>query len=193
MSRTTDPSTREEILGKVISAMSKNGLNNLSLRDLAKEIDVSARMLIYYFESYDALINELFIHLSLRHKAILKKLLLEKKGKPFAEVLQSFIETMYSPENKKTLLLFMELYTKALRNTGEHTSFFNEVLYNWISEVETMIAPKYGNNSKVYATMIMSFYRGLMLDWLASKDVERIYEANKAFTALIAGLMNGKR
>jgi hypothetical protein len=37
--------------------------------------------------------------------------------------------------------------------------------------------------------MIMSFYRGLMLDWLATKDIGRIYETNEAFNILIADLM----
>ena len=72
MSRKPDNSIKEEILEKVLSVLAKDGLNNLSLRDIAREVDVSARMLIYHFESYEALINSVFIHLSIKHKSILK-------------------------------------------------------------------------------------------------------------------------
>jgi len=189
MGRKTDYKAKEEILEKVISTMSQNGLNTLSLRGIAQEIGVSARMLIYHFESYDALINLLFIHLSTIHKSILKNLMAENEDKTFVEVSQIFIESIYSAENKKKLILFLELYMKALRDPDKYYKFFDEVLHNWINEVESMIAPECGNKSRLYATMIMSFYRGLMLDWLATKDIGRIYETNNVFNMLIADLM----
>ncbi|MBK6605335.1 MAG: hypothetical protein IPG24_07570 [Leptospiraceae bacterium] len=85
--------------------------------------------------------------------------------------------------------MFLELYVRALRDTEKYRLFFYEVLHNWIIEIESMISIKYGKKSKIYATMILSFYRGLMLDWLATKDTDRIYETNKAFTELINGFM----
>lgn len=189
MSRKPDSQASEEILEKIISAMSKKGLNNLSLRDIAKEINTSARMLIYYFESFDNLIHSIFIHLSTKHKSTLKKTFHENPDKTFVEVSEIFIQSIYFDKNKKPLLLFLELYVRALRDTEKYRLFFNEVLHNWITEIESMIAPKYGKKSKIYATMILSFYRGLMLDWLATKDTNRIYETNKAFTELINGFM----
>ncbi len=189
MSRKPDQTAREEILNQIIFALSKKGLNNLSLRDIAKEINTSARMLIYYFESFDNLIHSVFIHLSTKHKSTLNELFRENPDKTFVEVSQIFIQSVYFDENKKPLLLFLELYTRALRDTDSYKIFFNEVLQNWITEIESMISPKYGKKSKIYATMILSFYRGLMLDWLATKDTDRIYETNRAFTELIYGFM----
>lgn len=189
MSRKPDQTARDEILEQIISALSKKGLNNLSLRDIAKEINTSARMLIYYFESFDNLIHSVFIHLSTKHKSSLKVIFQENPDKTFVEVSQIFIRSVYFDENKKPLLLFLELYTRALRDTENYKIFFNEVLHNWITEIESMISPKYGKKSRIYATMILSFYRGLMLDWLATKDTDRIYETNKTFTELIHGFM----
>ena len=189
MSRKPDTAARERILEKVISVMSKKGLNNLSMRDVAREIGTSARMLVYYFESYDALINSIFIHLSTKYKSTLKTLLSENADKTFAQVIQIFIESIYNSENKEPLLLFLEFYMKALRDPGKYQKFFDEVLQTWINEVESMIAPEYGEKTRFYGTMIVSFYRGLMLDWLATNDIGRIYETNRAFTVLIADLM----
>ncbi|HRG47781.1 MAG TPA: TetR/AcrR family transcriptional regulator [Leptospiraceae bacterium] len=189
MTRKPDTKAREEILEDIILVMSKKGLNNLSLRDIAKEVNTSARMLIYYFESFDNLIHSVFIHLSTKHKSSLKKLFHENPDKTFVEVSQIFIESVYFEKNKKPLLLFIELYVRALRDTENYKIFFNEVLHNWILEIESMIAPKYRKKSKIFATMILSFYRGLMLDWLATKDTDRIYESNKVFTELILGFL----
>ena len=189
MTRKPDTKAREEILEDIILVMSKKGLNNLSLRDIAKEVNTSARMLIYYFESFDNLIHSVFIHLSTKHKSSLKKLFHENPDKTFVEVSQIFIESVYFEKNKQPLLLFIELYVRALRDTENYKIFFNEVLHNWILEIESMIAPKYRKKSKIFATMILSFYRGLMLDWLATKDTDRIYESNKVFTELILGFL----
>lgn len=186
MSRKPDDTIREEILLKVISTMTGAGLNNLSLRDIAREVGTSARMLIYHFGSYDALLQSIFLYLSLKHKSILKKVFSENEDKPYPLVSQIFIKTIYTDETKRALLLFIELYTKALRDPDKYKTFFDEVLHNWISEIENIIAAKFKKKKRFYATMILSFYRGLMLDWLATRDIDRIYETNMNFNIFIA-------
>lgn len=185
MSRKPDNSIKEEILEKVLSVLAKDGLNNLSLRDIAREVDVSARMLIYHFESYEALINSVFIHLSIKHKSILKILLAENPNKSLGQVSEIYLETIFRKENKKSLLLFIELYTKALRDVKKYDNFFNEVLYKWIKEIEMIVQTKTKADAKKYATIILSFYRGLMLDWLTNNDEKRIFETSKAFGKLM--------
>lgn len=189
MAHREDSRTKEEILDKIILALSKKGLNNLSLREIAKEIGTSGRMIIYYFESYDRLIDSVFIHLSAKHKEILKSVFSENRSRPFNETADIFVHRIYCPENQKTLLLFLELYTKAARQPGKHKLFFKEVLFNWISEIENLIAPEFSRDN---ASMIISFYRGLMMDWLATGDTERIYSTNSAFTRLISELIKNQ-
>ncbi len=189
MSRKPDFKTKEEILEKVLSVLSKIGLNKMSLRDIARETGVSARMLIYHFGSFENLINSIFIQLSIRHKNILKTILSEHSDKSLGNVLQISMEIIMVDENKNSLLLFLELYIKALRDVENYNSFFDEVLYNWISEIENIIGNKHGVSAGIYATIIVSFYRGLMLDWLAGDNNERIIESSRSFTALINNLL----
>jgi AcrR family transcriptional regulator len=165
MSRKPDPLIREEIVEKVLLALSQCGLNNLSLRDIAQKVGISARMLLYYFDSFDNLLNATFIQMSKKHKS----------------ALHALISSVYVAENKKPLLLFVELYTRGLRDIKKHEAFFEEVLHNWIETTEAVIAPKFGIQSKAYATMIVSFFRGLMLDWLATEDTDRIHATSKVF------------
>ena len=185
MSRKPDYKTREEILERVLTAMSQNGLNNLSLRDIAREVGMSARMLIYHFESFENLLNSVFIRLSIRHKTALRTILSENSGKTIDEISGIFIENIFTDDYRTTVLLFLELYTKALRDVKAYNQFFNTVLYDWIDEVEIIIHDKHGDMSRQYATVIVSLYRGLMLDWLASKDKERMLESSSLFMKLV--------
>jgi len=185
MSRKVDENIKADILNKVLQAITNKGLNNLSLRDIAKETGINARMLIYHFKSYDLLINSVLIKLSKNHKSALKSVLMENIDKNLNEIFQIFIERIYLPENSSSLILFLELYTKALRNRDAYTDFFQEVLHNWVNEVKQLIQPKFGDQSEIYATMIVAFYRGLMLDWLTTKDKERAISVNKAFSDIV--------
>jgi AcrR family transcriptional regulator len=183
MSRAVDLKIKDEILEKVLNALSRNGLNQLSLRDIAREVDVSARMLIYHFETYDKLIHSVFVQLSLRHKRLLHSLLTEHTEKSLGEALHLSAETILKKENRNSMLFFIELYVKGLRDLNQHKGFFEEVLYKWIEEIESLLNVKDKIQSKVHATIVVSFYRGLLMDWLASKDTKRVLEASKVFTA----------
>ena len=153
---------------------------------MAREVGISARMLIYHFGSYENLINSIFIQLSKRHKDILKKIISENSEKTLEEVFQLFITTLFTSDYRTTLLLFLELYTKALRDVNDYGAFFDAVLYEWIEEVEAVIYELHPDRSRIYAPIIVAFYRGLMLDWLVSNDSKRIIECSNAFAALIA-------
>ena len=186
MSRPVDQNIKEDILKRVLHAISQKGINNLSLRDIAKETGINARMLIYHFKSYDLLIHAVFIRLSKEHKTALNMVLTENLGKKPDELFQIFIEKIYLEKSGSTMILFLELYTKALRDTASYAVFFQEVLGNWIEEVEVLIAPQYGDKANFYATMIVAFYRGLMLDWLATGDKERLIKTSQLFTVIIS-------
>lgn len=184
MSRKPDSKIKDDILESVLSAIREKGLNNLSLRDIARETGVSARMLIYHFESFENLINSVFIHLSVRHKNILKTILTENAGKSPGQISEIFIETIFADDNRDSLLLFLELYTSGLRDTGKYGEFYGEVLHNWISEIEKYLLKQYGGEARGYATIIVSLSRGLMLDWLATGDKKRMIESSYLFLSL---------
>ena len=184
MSRKPDSKIKDEILESVLSAIREKGLNNLSLRDIARETGVSARMLIYHFESFENLINSVFIYLSIRHKNILKTILSENAGKSPGMISEIFIDTIFANDNRDSLLLFLELYTSGLRDTGKYSGFYDEVLHNWIGEIEKYLLNQYGGEARIYATIIVSLSRGLMLDWLATGDKKRIIESSYMFLSL---------
>ena len=185
MARKPDQKRKQEILDRILLALSRKGLHNLSLRGIGREIGISDRMLVFHFKTYENLINSVFLHLSLRHKTILREILIENADKSLLEIYELFTAGILTNENRNTLLLFLELYMKALRDVAGYRDFFNEVLINWIHETASVIEDIYKDKSAVYATIMVSFYRGLMLDWLATNDMERILESQNTFVTLI--------
>jgi len=185
MARKPDQKRKQEILDRILLALSRKGLHNLSLRGIGREIGISDRMLVFHFKTYENLINSVFVHLSLRHKTILRELLIENADKSLLEIYKLFTARILTNENRNTLLLFLELYIKALRDVDGYRDFFNEVLINWIHETASVIEDIYKDKSAVYATIMVSFYRGLMLDWLATNDMERILESQNTFVSLL--------
>ncbi|HPJ39016.1 MAG TPA: TetR/AcrR family transcriptional regulator [Spirochaetota bacterium] len=185
MARKPDQKLKKEILDRILLALSRKGLHNLSLRGIGREIGISDRMLVFHFKTYENLINSVFLHLSLRHKTILREILIENADKSLLEIYELFTARILTNENRNTLLLFLELYMKALRDVAGYRDFFNEVLINWIHETASVIEDIYKDKSAVYATIMVSFYRGLMLDWLATNDMERILESQNTFVSLI--------
>ncbi|HON80528.1 MAG TPA: TetR/AcrR family transcriptional regulator [Spirochaetota bacterium] len=185
MARKPDQKRKQEILDRILLALSRKGLHNLSLRGIGREIGISDRMLVFHFKTYENLINSVFLHLSLRHKTILREILIENADKSLLEIYELFTAGILTNENRNTLLLFLELYMKALRDVAGYRDFFNEVLINWIHETASVIEDIYKDKSAVYATIMVSFYRGLMLDWLATNDMERILESQNTFVSLI--------
>ncbi len=57
MARTIDEARRADLLRAVVAYLEREGVASLSLRPLAAELDTSARMLLHYFGSKEALIE----------------------------------------------------------------------------------------------------------------------------------------
>ncbi len=185
MSRTVNPKLKEDILDKVLLAISLKGLNNLSLRGIGREIGISDRMLVFHFQTYENLINSAFIHLSVKHKNMLIAVISRNRDKSLVDIYKIFTKTLFTDENRNRLLVFLEFYIKALRDVGSYADFFGEVLIKWIEETQSVIASIYKNDSRIYATVMVAFYRGLMLDWLATNDYTRILKSQNAFVKMI--------
>jgi AcrR family transcriptional regulator len=183
----TDDSLKETILGKVIAAMAANGLNNLSLRDIAAETGVSARMLIYHFGSYEKMINAVFIKLSVRHKQMLNLIISNSPDGSPRQAAEQFTTAIFRDEYRNALLLFVEFYVKGLRNIPEHGDFYDEVLHNWIREAGALFQGADGKTDPVMATTMVAFFRGLLLDWLATGDTERCSAGCRLFLQQITG------
>lgn len=184
MARNLDPSIKAQLLEKCLAAILQHGIADVSLRTLAAEVGTSARMLIYHFGSADNLLLELIKAFSrqekLRFQALFESRDAEQTvGEFFRNHWQPFLIDDYKP----VFTLLFEFYVRCLRDREKYAFFFDNVLHEWRVLVEEVLRDRYGVTTDVsaWATVIVNMSRGLLLDWLASGETERLKQAIEVF------------
>lgn len=97
---------RDELLEQVTDHVLEHGLIGLTLRPLAAAIGTSDRMLIYHFESRDALVSEIVAHASSRATEVVEAL-------PGAPTVRSAINRLWQAYRVAPLSPCLTLYCQA--------------------------------------------------------------------------------
>jgi AcrR family transcriptional regulator len=74
MARTPDETRRAELLDAVVDYVCAHGVAGLSLRPLAKAVDSSPRVLLYYFGSKEDLVTEVLEQAGARQRDLFERL-----------------------------------------------------------------------------------------------------------------------
>jgi AcrR family transcriptional regulator len=171
-----DPKRRQALLDRITDYVLQNGLGDLSLRPLARELGTSGRMLLYYFGAKDALVVDVLAEVRRRKYRDLG-LASEEGGN--AGVLRRYWEWVLSREGRTYLRLVYEIYGLSLRDPERFDAFLaTEAL-----EVLEVIARSYGAagvpapKARTLATYTFAALRGLELDLLATDDLPRLEQA----------------
>ncbi len=184
MARNLDPSIKAQLLEKCLAVVLRHGIADVSLRTLASEVGTSARMLVYHFGSAENLSMELIKAFSRQEKfgfqALLEK---QAPGQTVGEFFQRHWEPFLADTYKPIFTLFFELYVRSLRDHETYAFFFDDVLHEWLALMENSLRERYGvtADASAWATLIVTAARGLLLDWLASGETERIRQAIEVF------------
>ncbi len=171
-----DPQRRQVLLDRITGYVLEHGLGDLSLRPLAKELDTSGRMLIYYFGTKDALVIDVLAEVRRRK---FRDLGLSSGEAGDAGVLRRYWEWVLSHEGRTYLRLVYEIYGLSLRDPERFDAFVaTEAL-----EVLDVIAGSYraagvaSGDARTLATYTFAALRGLELDLLATDDAPRLEQA----------------
>lgn len=153
----------------------KNGLTGLSLRPLAKGVGTSARMLLYHFESREKLLALVIetIRENLRNLVLAQA----KTDQTMSTGLRSFWALASRKDAAPYIRLFFEVYGLALHEPARYGAFLDTVIHGWIAIVQESTA----DNDVALASLTIAVTRGLMLDMLATGDVERTTKALELF------------
>lgn len=189
MARHTDPSIKENLTEQCLDAFFQKGLQDFSLRNLAKAIGTSARMLVYHFGSAEGLLIAVIQHFSRKEKERFTVMMQEQDWEQsLGDFFYNYCHSSMRGDLKNAFILFIEIYARALRNPQGYTTFFKEVLHEWIGLIQQLLEQKFqvtSQESQEWATLVVGMARGLLLDWLASGDDERILKTVHQFKLLI--------
>jgi AcrR family transcriptional regulator len=176
------------LLEAAVDQLSRTGVTGRSLRQLAADLGTSHRMLIYHFGSMEGLLVEIVREVEARQRAALADL--DGTGTP-AEMAKAFWRRLTDPALYPNERLFFELYGQALQGRPGTEALLPEVVTAWLEPL-TELAKSHGlaeQDARAHARLGVATTRGLLLDLLATGDLEAVNAAMDRFVDLyVAGL-----
>ena len=164
-----------------------HGIAGLSLRTLAAAIGTSHRMLIHHFGSKERLWVQIVQAVEQRERELVLDSLATEDLPP-AEAIRANWRRFSDPELWPNERLFFELYVQALLGRTPEAAVLDGIVEDWVAPIAEraiangMPAPQ----ARAQARLGVAVTRGLLLDLLATKDVEGVNAAMEAFIELHA-------
>lgn len=180
--------SKESLLDAALDHVTRNGLGELSLRALAAELGTSHRMLSYHFGSREGLLTAIVGAVEQRQREQLTGLLAEPDLPP-VELARRFTQQILDPSLWPFERLFFELYGQALVGRPHTSAFLDGVVTDWLEPVSELLV-RFGvpaADAPTHARLGLAVTRGLLLDLLATGDVEGVRAAAELHLAGYAG------
>lgn len=178
MGRTADAQRRAELLDSIVDYAFANGLADLSLRPLGAAVGISPRVLLYYFRSKEALIEEILAGVRARQFAGFARLR-EAHFETPAEACRAVWQIVRDPKNEALFRFFFEVFGMALQDRKRFAKFLRGAVGDWLDFLARpyLAAEVPREESYAYATVILAGFRGLVMDLVATRDRERVDRA----------------
>ena len=176
---------KAELLAAVFDYVAEHGVGELSLRQVAAEIGTSHRMLIYHFGSKEQLLVEIVQAMEDRQRAGFAELAAELADAEPAELLRAFWRNLTGPALGPYERLFFEVYGQALQGRPGSVALLDGIVDSWV-EPMTALAVQHGlpvEAARAQARLGLAVTRGLLLDLLATGELNAVSEAAELFFA----------
>lgn len=198
MAQTSDGRTtrwaqrRTELLHAVMDCMSREGLADLSIRRIARQIGVSAPTLLHHFSSKEQLLTQALAALQRNEIATLTQAF---AGKGIADGLASLWQIHATHGSRDQLRAASEFQAIALRDPGRFPSYHQNVTRPWVEVLHKALATSGcpDNRRIAMATLLAGAYRGLLTDLLATGEIRRVSQGFNALMKLAQDLEIGWR
>ena len=186
MPRAPDPQRRAALLAAATEHVLEHGMGNLSLRPLAKALSTSPRMLLYHFGSKEQLVTEVSAAARVRQAELTASWASQQKDQSPAQLLRRFWRWQID-EHRPFLRLFFEVYALGLQTPQRFPGLPRDAVEAWLPLfTDTIRAAGVADPDASHAaTAVIATYRGLLLDVLATDDVERTTHALDLFLAAL--------
>ncbi len=183
-----DAGPRAALLRAATEHVASSGIDDLSLRALGRAIGTSHRMLIHHFGSKEGLWIAIAEAVEDRERGILEETVTDL-GDPGREELLSWWKHISDPSLWPHERLFFELYGQALRKRKHTEGFLEAAIDRWVEPVvaQAVAGGTPETLARARARLGLAVTRGLLLDLLATGDVEAADSAMRAFIELLDG------
>lgn len=175
MTEPTPSARRQQLLEAAYHYVLANGAADMSLRPLAASTGTSPRVLLYLFGSKDELVREILDRARAEQREMMRAALAEP---PAGDPVGRLWTWLSAPEQRATIRLFVEAYALSLHpDPGPWQGFAETSVEEWL-ELLAPVLP-----AEPAPTLHLAVLRGLLLDLLATGDLDRVNAAYRLFHA----------
>ncbi|KUH69030.1 TetR family transcriptional regulator [Mycolicibacterium novocastrense] len=174
MARPPDLQRRQELLDGVVAEVSRNGIGDRSLRDLAAAVGTSHRMLLHHFGSRDELLLAIVGEVEQRQMAMASELPADP-----AEAVAAMWANLRRPELRPFERLFFECYARGVQGEQPFARMLPTAVEDWLAHDPS------GTADPAMMRLGLAVARGLLLDLVATEDLDGVDTAAAAFADLI--------
>jgi AcrR family transcriptional regulator len=153
---------RAELLDRIVSALLDAGVAQIPLRDLARELGTSDRMLLYYFKDKSDLVQASLRQVSMRLSVVLEQLLPAKRmppGKMLKQVIPLF--------SSATILPYMAVWADISARGGRGEEPFRAITGTsvawWLNWIEARLDLAAGPRRQSVAAALLTVVEGTRL------------------------------
>ena len=172
----TSSAERQRLLYLVVDLILSEGMIDVSLSAVARKIGSNNRMLLYYFGSKEALLDEAAMHAYERFPKL--RNLFQRLGEPgdIEERLVRAWEDLSAPENHPYLRVFFQRFGIAMRETEDWGGFIERLGTSWVQRVQAQLAAEglSDSTSRSGALAIVALWRGMEILLLARVPAEEL-------------------
>ncbi|MDH4117358.1 MAG: TetR family transcriptional regulator [Acidimicrobiia bacterium] len=176
------PNPKAELLGKVIAHISHHGLSDVSLRELAAAVGTSHRMLIYHFGSREGLVAAIVTAIEQSQREAMASLVAGAQEP--AEVIRGLWYQVSAAELRPFVRLFFEMLPHALYGRPGTASFLDTLIDPWVEAAMTAAEVNDWPTDPVELRLGIAVSRGLLVDLLATDDLDTTTAAIERFIAM---------
>jgi len=180
--RVTDSARKQELLEAAYRYVLANGLADMSLRPLAKEIGSSPRVLLFLFGSKGGLVRALVNRAREEELRYLTELRGEHGG--LAATGRDIWAWLANESHRALLALWVEGYVRSLLGEpGPWAGFGRDTVGDWLglfAERQAAYSGSTGSGApgtEAERTLLLAVLRGALLDLLATGDTDRVTRA----------------
>lgn len=172
MGRRPNPQRKVDLLGEIVEYILENGLNDLSLRPLAKELGTSTYTLTYQFGSKESMVVDAVVHIDQTQADRFASR--DEDGDTAVEIVQNMWDLSITEEGLAWSQVMLEVATVTSRQPILFDSFESKALNGRIERLAGVFANgKPADVDIARATMTAAVLNGLVYDTLLTGDTTR--------------------
>lgn len=176
MARPPDRRRRQELLEGLVAEVARNGVGDRSLRDLAAAVGTSHRMLLHHFGSREELLLAIVGEVERRQMALAREL----PADPAAASAAMWAD-LRRPDLRPFERLFFECYARGAQGEQPFARMLPAAVEDWLSQ------DSIGTADPALMRLGLAVARGLLLDLVATEDLEGVDAAAAVFAELVRG------